>query len=360
MPALATTAADLTPAWLTETLQAGGVLTHAAVTDAEIERIGSGQLGATYLVTPTYDADPAEAPQRLVAKLPAVDEASRKYAASLEVYTREVAFYRSLASELSVRSPRCYHADVSPEGDIATLLLEDLTPATEVGQVEGCGAGQARTALEQAAALHGSSWHRQDLGSRSWLTSGQAVWHQLGAASVQSPAAFLARHEGALDDVTVRVARAFESGIGPRFAEHATRPVCLWHSDFRLDNLLFDARGGEVPLAVLDWQSVMLGNGPIDASYFIGAGLRTEVRREHEEDLVRGYHAALRDHGVDDYDWDRCWTEYRINALAGFVIAMVVSLSTERSPEADALFTTMAARHAAHIEDHDAVALLGA
>lgn len=360
MPSLVTTPAEITSEWLTDTLRTGGLLTGGEVTDVSSKRIGSGQLGATYLLTPTYEGDRGAAPGRLVAKLPTADEATRKYAASLDTYGREVSFYQEFAADLAVRAPRCYHADLAKDRQAFTLLLEDLSPAAECSQLEGCSPEQARVALEQAAALHGSSWRQPGLADREWLTSCQQVWLGLGSACAQAPKAYLDRYEGLLDEPTQRVACAFERGIGARFVEHAVQPVCLWHSDFRLDNLLFDARGGDVPLAVLDWQSVGLGNGPIDASYFVGAGLPTEVRREYEEDLVRGYHASLREHGVTDYDWDICWREYRINALAGFIVAMMVSMSTERSEQADAMFTTMASRHAAHIEDNGTIALLEA
>lgn len=101
-----------------------------------------------------------------------------------------------------------------------------------------------------------------------------------------------------------------------------------------------------------------LASGPVDASYFIGASLTTELRREHEQDLLQGYHDALVRGGVSDYPWEQCLAEYKVNSLAGFVISVVASVGTERSPEADAMFTTMAARHAAHIDDCGALALL--
>jgi hypothetical protein len=70
------------------------------------------------------------------------------------VYSREVAFYRDIAARVPVRAPQSYYAAVSDDGRRFCLLLEDLTPAAECGQIEGCGVDRARTALGQAAALH--------------------------------------------------------------------------------------------------------------------------------------------------------------------------------------------------------------
>jgi hypothetical protein len=358
MTELITTVEGATPDWLTSAL--ADRLTSGSITDVRSERIGAGRLGTTYLLTPTYSTDAAGGPERLVAKLPATDESSLRFSAAMGVYTREVAFYRDIAPRVPVRTPDCYHAAVSDDGRAFCLLLEDLTPAAECGQVEGCDLDRAQTALRQAAALHAGSWHDPDLQRYDWLTSGLAIWRRLGAEAGQAQKAFRAGYDDLLDDASHRVAAGLASGLTQRFVERIAQPRCLWHSDFRLDNLLFDARDGEVPLVVVDWQSVALADGTIDASYFIGAGVPTELRRAHEEQLVRGYHKALVEGGVGDYPWAECWRDYRVNALAGFIVAMMAALGTERSPEADAMFTTMAARHAAHIEDHDTLALLEA
>ncbi|GAA2862459.1 hypothetical protein GCM10010472_19810 [Pseudonocardia halophobica] len=353
------TAADITPAWLTQVLGDSPRITgDARVADVVATRIGTGQLGTTYLLEVTYADGGVGKPARMVAKLPALDPANRALAASLACYSREVAFYSNLAGTLPIRTPECYHASVSADGQDFCLLLEDLTPAAEVTQVEGCDLAHARAALEQAAALHAGSWRDPALAEQEWLLSALPVWQQMSAALPQAQVAFRERYAGLLDDTTIEVAESVAGGAAARWVEQLTEPRCLWHSDFRLDNLLFDASGGRVPVAVVDWQSVALASGPVDASYFIGAGLPTEVRREHEEELLRGYHDALVRGGVTDYSWEQCLAEYRVNSLAGFVISVVVSIGTERSPEGDALFTTMAARHAAHIKDCGAVALL--
>ena len=149
-----------------------------------------------------------------------------------------------------------------------------------------------------------------------------------------------------------------DDGVAMRWVELALRPRCVWHSDFRLDNLLFDGCAGEVPLAVVDWQSVTWADGTIDESYFLGAGLPTGVRRENEEALLLVDHAAIIDGGVTDYSWDECWADYRAHAIAGFLVATTAAVGTQPSPEADALFTTMASRHAQHMLDHGTLDLL--
>lgn len=238
---------DITPAWLTDALRASNRLAgDDCVTSVSATRIGSGQLGATYLLDVEHTGG-SEVSRRIVAKVPAVDEASRAFAASLGCYSREVAFYSQIAGDLPVRTPECYHASVSADGQEFCLLLEDLTPAAEASQLTGCDVERAAAALEQAAALHAGSWRDPALSGHEWLTSGVTVWRQMCAGLPQAQQVFRERYAELVDDTTGAVAEGLAGGAASRWVEHLAEPRCLWHSDFRLDNLLFDAGGGQFP-----------------------------------------------------------------------------------------------------------------
>lgn len=343
---------DITAAWLTETL---GV----EVADLAVERVGTGQMGACYALRPTY-AYGADAPERLIAKLPSADAGSREFASGLDAYAREVRFYRDIAADIGVRTPRCYHADASDDGRLFVLLMEDLTPATECEQIAGCTPEQARIGVEQAAALHGSSWEDDRLRGIGWLSTGTALWKQFAANAEAIQQGLRARYGDQLEAEYLAVGDRLAAGGSARWVERVLEPRCLWHCDFRLDNMLFDAAGGEVPLAVVDWQSVTMAHGVIDASYFVGAALHVDQRRQHEEALIRHYHEALLDHGAADYDWDTCWEDYRINSVAGFIVAAVSSVSVEQTERGDQMFLTMLRRHGQQAIDHDALGLINA
>jgi aminoglycoside phosphotransferase (APT) family kinase protein len=137
-----------------------------------------------------------------------------------------------------------------------------------------------------------------------------------------------------------------------------TSPWTVVHGDYRLDNLLFADGPGAPPVAVVDWQTVTHGPGVQDVSYFIGAGLLPDARREVERDLVRSYHEGLLAAGVEGYGWEACWYEYRRQTWAGLVMAIVASMLVERTERGDRMFMAMATRHAGHALDHDAGALL--
>ena len=54
----------LTPEWMTWVLQQSGL--EVVVTDAVAERVGTGQIGASYRVRLTYAGDPGDAPASVV------------------------------------------------------------------------------------------------------------------------------------------------------------------------------------------------------------------------------------------------------------------------------------------------------
>ena len=118
------------------------------------------------------------------------------------------------------------------------------------------------------------------------------------------------------------------------------------HGDFRLDNVLFDAKGGAWKMATLDWQTIGRGCGTLDAAYFLGAGLREADRAAHEQDLLRIYHERLRAYGVTAYPWEQCWLDYRKHSLNGLFMAMFSAISVARTGRGDEMFLTMARRHA--------------
>jgi hypothetical protein len=90
----------------------------------------------------------------------------------------------------------------------------------------------------------------------------------------------------------------------------------------------------------------------------LGAGLVEKDRRTYEWDLLREYYQALTASGVQGYSWQRCWSDYRRFALAGFLMAVGASMLVERTPRGDEMFTTMARRHGAHILDLEAEGVL--
>jgi len=347
------TPADLDAQWFTTCLRDAGY-EGVHVTDVSRRQIGTGQIGTCYRYTLTLETPDPAVPTSLVGKFPSDDALSRATGVQLRNYYREVQFYRLLAEDLAISVPRCYFADIDGEGPEFVLLLEDMAPAEQGDQLAGCTPEVARAAVLELVGLQAPSWCREDLKEHDWLHSPGEPVDAMRALYAQLLPPFLDRYAQALEpDEREIIARVAESPGCPLF-QGVGDPFCLEHVDYRLDNMLIDARRSPPVVSVVDWQSVRVGRPMNDVAYFLGAGLVPEVRRPVEASIVRDYHGRLTDAGVADYAWDRCWQDYRRGSFAGFGVTVIASMIVQQTERGDAMFITMARRHARHALDLDA------
>jgi aminoglycoside phosphotransferase (APT) family kinase protein len=348
----------ITTGWLTEVLSAAGALESGRVVGVERETCGTGQLADSYRFALTYD--PAGAgPATVVGKFPSDDANSRAFGQQSGYYRNEIRFYEELAPTLSVVVPTALHAALAENETDFVLLMDDLAPARIVDQLVGCTADQAALVMEQAAALHAGSWKSADLAEVAWLqgTSGSFVHvtdnFEETISTFGDKAGDLVPESDLLEAGKLNAHRDSWKRV-------FTAPRCLWHSDLRADNLLFDAQGGALPVAVLDWQGVGYGCGTIDVAYFLGTSLTTADRRAHERDLLRHYHEALVALGVADYGADACWEDYRVLAIHGLQVGVFGLGAVKRSARGDEMWRVWIERAAAQTRDLDSYAALAA
>jgi hypothetical protein len=348
-------AEELTAQWLTDVMSP--LLGGTRVLGVECTPVGTGQMSDTVRLTPTYDGA-TDAPRSLIAKLPAADMTSRATAGALRSYEIEVNFYRQLAPQLPVSAPLCYHADVDATATDFVLLLEDVAPARPGDQLAGCNIEQAALAVEELPRLHAPLWGDVGLAKLDWLhrdpEQAAIFTSQLVAGLFVG---FRDRYADRLDDDIVTLGERLMGRL-PTYFRDRPEPWTVVHGDFRLDNLLFGSETGGPLVTVVDWQTAAHGPGIADLSYFVGAGLLTEARRQHERDLVRSYHDALCATGVENLDWDECWTQYRRYSFAGLIMAIAASMLVEQTERGDDMFVTMAQRHGRHAIDLEAERLV--
>jgi hypothetical protein len=247
----------------------------AEVRAVDIVPIGTGQTGATYRLTVTYASDAAGLPATFAVKLSSQDDAVRERVAL--GYRSEHAFYTGVVDVVRVPLPKHYHCEISSEGGDFVLLLADMAP----GNADHTG------------------------------TTGCA---QMSA-----------------DDRDT--ATAAMSMVTPWLLADRQR-FSLMHGDYRLDNVLFDP--DRTTVTVVDWQTLGAGLPARDLAYFTGTSLLHDVRRLADEDLVATYHAELSGYGIDDYDRDTCWRDYRVGMLQVPLITVLgcaFAISTERGDD---------------------------
>ena len=328
----------VTPAWLSERLRAAGALGEGAVTAVEWQPIGTGQVGDSARFTLSYDP-PDAGPATLAGKFAAADRTSRQTAVTHGLYAKEVAFYRELAADLAIRTPRAFAAEVSDDGATCVLLFEDLGPARGGNQLAGCSLADAREAVRQLAGLHAPSWNNPAFVDRPWFAPRPGALDSLKAAYPYATQIFAERYADDLAPELMDVCREL-SARSERWFGREANDRCLVHGDYRLDNMLFEIKGGAEALGVLDWQTLQVGSGLTDLAYFLGAGVGTSLRA-HENELIDAYLSAMAERGLP-LAREAVGDDYRRGALHGVSTAVFSAAFVERTARGDAMFLDMA------------------
>lgn len=355
MAAFPTRAEDIERDWLQARLDAAGVLDGARITAFGCAAIGTGQVGDTVRITLDYDRPAPHAPRSIAAKLPSRDATSRATAAHFRLYLREVNFYARVAPLTPMRVPRVYTALVDQAGSDFILLFEDLGPAQVGNQLASCTLEQARAAVREAAVLHASTDGLPVL-DEDWLQGDPAARDWIIQAYPGAQALFRERYAGQIEPEYLTVCEQLAEHCAAWF--HFTPSTrCITHGDFRLDNILFDIRGGAEPIALVDWQTCVTGGGTSDLGYFLGTGIGTDLRRAHEDELIDLYCTEMTRLGVSRRR-AMIWDDYRIGALTGLSTAVFSAAFVERTERGDANFLSMARGACSLAIDHDSIGAL--
>lgn len=350
-----TAAAAVTSGWIEARLKGAGVMDDARIVGLAYDPIGTGQVGDTARFSLRYDRQRA-GPPTVAAKFPSADATSRSTAAMFGLYAKEVHFYRELAPRLDVRCPAVYASELGADGADFVLLFEDLGPAQGGNQLDGCTLDQARAAVIQAAALHAPTWCDADLAHAAWLQPIPGVTERVCALYPTAHAVFRERYLDVLPRAMMAVCDAVNAHCQAYYhRDPAERAVC--HGDFRLDNMLFGARGGADPIAIVDWQTTAWDCPLKDLGYFLGCGLGSALRRPHESELIDLYCAEMTRRGVA-LDRAAVWDRYRLGALHGVTTAVFSAAFVVRTERGDANFLSMARNACELALDHDSVGML--
>lgn len=326
---------EVTPEWATSAMHAAGVLpSDAHVVDTKIDGQlgGVGMSGITKRIGFTYNRDDADFPKSVIAKFAAADTVIRGLVESLDIYGREIAFYRDLAERMPIRVPRfcgggCDEASGQGVTEAAARVVNRLPPSAQLAitkdhtkfmrpskrryalMIEDLGDGHTvhdltdpptiedlKSVLDQLALLHATFWGDASLAkhvsTRCMVTPTprlyQNVFHGRGRGLMEErwPAGgWLTPHNWSVVERCV-----------DRFADDLAllnKPVTLVHGDPRSDNVLYDSTGP----TLVDWSLMGYANPAYDVGYLIGSSVRVEDMDRHAEALVRRYLRTLASHG---------------------------------------------------------------
>jgi len=333
--------AELTASWLSQTL---GYEIH----DFDVQPFaeGAGIIGQVVRV----QLDGRQPFGSLVAKFPSPSEANRAVAHTYDMYGREIGFYRTIANQVSIRTPKCYFADFDDSTQNFVLLMEDLRDFEIGDQVKGCSLENARQIISSIARLHASAWQPDHLNLVSHNNSAQRDG-MIAGFNMGWPAIVNAFRD-LIPDAAMRAGDKMASATPWLLQEMCAPPVCLAHADVRLDNVFFGA--GEI--ALVDWQSVCTSAPEQDLAYFLTQSVPLESVLAH--DLKGFYYQELRAHGID-YPRTTFERRYKVAALYllnyAVIIAGTLDLGNERG---QALARTLLGGSLASLDEMGAFDLL--
>lgn len=344
MAAVPSTIDDVTPLWLS------AVLDGATVTGVRAERIAedTGFSALLYRVHLIGEG----VPPSVIVKLPAESEA-RGAMELLGGYQRELSFYREVAGRAPMQTPHVHAARMVDGSADFVLVLEDLCDWENADHLAGLSLDRARLCIEQLAGLH------------AWSTDPRNAAALEPFPSIDTPIArdllvpafepgwqiYLANSSEPVSAAVSGFAERFTDAAGQALQALTERSMLL-HGDIRADNLFFDGDR----LKVVDFQFAGRGVGAADIAYLVSQGLPSEVRRGHDETLVREYLAYLSAAGVTNYSFNEAWRHYRF-AVAYLMVLPVITLNGwDAMPERSrALCLKLTERAIATIEDIDAL-----
>ena len=316
-----------------------------------VEPVGVGRGFVGELARVTYEASGRTA--TLIAKFSSSRPETRAAAHRAGNYRREVEFYRSLAAVVGVRVPRCSGAWLDENTGEFVLLLEDVPSDPDVDQLVGLDPARAEAVIRSIARLHARTWRDDRWVGVDWLprlATRRANLTALAAAGAPQLMGWLAA-DGRFRPGDASAIEQLPDRIGDVLTRLEELPMCVVHSDLRLDNILFPPTGEPV---VLDWQGVGLGPPSWDLAYFLTQSLTVEARRAYEEPLLAAHHAAVRSEGVD-VPITTLHAGYVDALWFGLVVACaVVAIASPGDARSERIAIAMASRAIAALGDHSA------
>jgi hypothetical protein len=351
---------DIDAPWLTAAL-ASRLPEGVEVRSFSVETIGTGigLMGLLYRLTVEYDGDPDRlAPATVVVKLPVLIDATRQLALAYRFYEKEVAFYRELAAETTLRTPEVYFGAHDLGTDNFVLVMQDLGHLRAGDQVAGCERDDGLAAVAALARHHAVFWNDARLAGDdfAWLPFGSDAPTPEGvrqgfATSWEPFVEFIG------DDLSPDI-KAVGDWLPDAARDLLSVPdghaITVAHGDYRLDNLFFD---DVRTVTALDWQITMKAGGGYDFAYFVSQSLSASDRRRYLDDLVGIYLATLADAGIS-YPEDQFWFDVRrtlLFCLAYPVQCMALDLT---DPRAAALVRELAHRASSAITEMGALELV--
>lgn len=310
--------AEITAAWLTAALRAGGHLDSATVDAVAVERWRAKPLATLFRLTTTYSGG-AELPRAFILKLGRGDRVS---ALATQRRWKEHQFYTQVAAAMpNPPVPGMFAASFDPETGNSLLLLADLT-ATHTAPLSPLPPSreQLAGAVDCLAAIHAPWWNHPDFTGAT--TERDETWiAQRTATTARRLHRFLAAF-GAHLPAPSREALATVAAAWPVIlCRSAAHPLTVVHGDAHPWNFLSPLAPADHTL-LLDWEGWSIEPGLHDLASLLALHLPVDDRRASEAPLLARYANGLRARGIQEDRLGSWYDDYRL-AVARRVLTPV-------------------------------------
>jgi aminoglycoside/choline kinase family phosphotransferase len=354
MTALPNFPEGFTPEFLNRVLEFPATIT--GVTQSVVGE-GTGMMAEIARLDLAYGESGSNAPSSVIAKFSSQNPTNREVALLYNLYERESRYFAELDPLTQARCPEVYFTAL--DGENLIILMEDMGDYEVGDQTIGATLEQTELAIDELAKLHAAFWEKVD--ALEWVPGIANSYHADNmrnlATSGWDPMVeifgdFIPEHIRGHKDAFIRAIPALQD-------ERMAAPITLSHGDFRMENLLYGVKPEHHPIVIIDWQGPLKSRGMFDVALFLGQSTKTEVRRQHEKDLIGRYTEGLKRNGVPDVTFDAIWDDYLHCMLYDWVYTAVVAGTLDATNEkAFAWMSQMIARQVAASDDLDLFALL--
>lgn len=322
-PRIPTQIADIDVAWLNQVLGDE----FGTIESASTERFGEGVgiLGELARFVLTY-SDGHTGPATIIAKCASPLEENQFLAIAMGFYTREVAFYQTMAGRLDVRVPLPYYAAASDTGVPFVLLIEDIAGSVTLDQVAGLSVSEVSIIVSAIAPLHIQFWGSDEVMEIGWLPPMDNDMYKAGGPmAVALFPSFVEHYED-------RIPAEFMSTIKAscdRYAELLDYTTTVGtptfaHTDCRAENYLFGGPEGPDAITVIDFQLSTRHFGMWDVTNLLAGSMEPELRKANEVSIIRGYVDQIVAAGID-FSFEQAMHQYRVCLLQQMAAQVITS-----------------------------------
>lgn len=286
--------------------------------DCEWQKVHEGTTTRWRLVLPAQQTT-------LFAKTNPPDFSTRFFGAMFQLGLNELGFYRDIQPHLSILTPSGH--GLTGNRYRYLIMIDDLGDKAEFTDLKSrCDLERAQSVVDTLAELHASCWQDPRF-EKQWQWVNRQQYRRnhafLNMLRDQSSVTAIKRYREFLPDVTPALAKALNQAY-PRLEQlWGEEPRTLIHGDAHIGNMFFlpDGKTG-----LLDWQVLGYEQGMRDITYFIINSLPTEVRLQHQDELIERYVKNLNDAGID-FSIDTARKQYLQHASYVWISAAVTAAS---------------------------------